>query len=277
MPELPEVETIKSGLVQTVKDKKIIKVEIRLSKIIKGTSVESFIDRVTGATIKNIERRAKNLIITLSNNFGMVIHLKLTGQLIYSKPNTLKDKHTHVIFIFEDKSELHYNDLRRFGYIMLVETDQLGQVKELADLGPEPLNENFTLNYFKDLLKKKKRGKIKPILMDQKFIAGIGNLYADEILFYAKIHPLRDVSTLSENEISRIYDGIKEILPAAIKHRGSSVDNYVDVDGKKGGYVPFIKVYGREGKPCPKCKTPIERIKIGQRSAHFCPKCQIIV
>lgn len=275
MPELPEVETIKSGLVQTVKNKKITNVEIKLPKIIKGVSAKSFIDKVTGATIKNIERRAKNLIITLSNNFSLIIHLKLTGQLIYSNPDTAKDKHTHVIFTFEDKNELHYNDLRRFGYIVLAETNKIGQVKELADLGPEPLDKNFTLSHFEDLLKRKRRGKIKPILMDQKFIAGIGNLYADEILFYAKVHPLRDVSTLSENEISGIYDGIKEILPSAIKHRGSSVDNYVDVDGKKGGYVPFIKVYGRKGEPCPRCKTPIERIKIGQRSAHFCPRCQV--
>jgi formamidopyrimidine-DNA glycosylase len=270
MPELPEVETIKRQLNQKIKGKKIKKVEVRLRKFVKYP-LEKFKKITVGAKVRNISRRAKLLIIELSNNYYLVIHLKLTGQLIFNGQPT---KHTHLIYYFTDNSRLIHNDLRQFGFVKVVPKKELADFLKQERFGPEPLSKDFTFELFKELLNKRKNSKIKPLLMDQKFIAGIGNLYADEILFFAKVLPTRKVSTLKPEEIKRIYQEIKRILSLGIKKRGSSVEYYVDAKGKKGGFVPLIKVYQREGQPCDICGTKIKRIKIGTRSAHFCPKCQ---
>jgi formamidopyrimidine-DNA glycosylase len=274
LPELPEVETIKSGLNKQIKGLRITNVKVKLPKIIKNSSVQEFTNLVTGKVVEEIRRRAKYLIITISSNLSIIIHLKLTGQLIYCDTNTPLDKYTHVVFFFDNKHELRYNDMRQFGSIMVAPDSQLPELSALGELGPEPLAEDFTLSRFNALLQKRKQAKIKPLLMNQNFIAGIGNLYADEILFYAKIHPLQKVSNLTATQIAKIYQGIREILTDAIKHRGTSVDSYVDAEGKKGGHVPYLQAYRREGQPCYRCTTPIQRIKIGNRSAYFCPKCQ---
>lgn len=268
MPELPEVETIRRQLNRKIKGKKIKKVEVFLSRFVKYP-LDKFKKIVQGSRIKDISRRAKLIIIELDNGYCLIIHLKLTGQLIY---NGEKNKHTHLIYHF-DKNKLVHNDLRRFGFVKVVPKKELDKFLEKEGFGPEPLEKKFTLKVFKELLKKKK-GKIKQVLMDQKFIAGIGNLYSDEILFYAKVLPLRKISSLKEDEIKRIFKGIKKILPLAVKKRGSSPDTYLDAVGKKGNYLPLVKVYQRENKPCFVCKTKIKRLKMGGRSAHYCPKCQ---
>lgn len=273
MPELPEVETIKKQLQNKIIGKKIKLVEIKLPRFI-NLSVNDFKKTVEKTTIIGISRRAKILIISLSNNWSLIIHLKLTGQLIYKKNQSKIDKYTHLIFHFTDKSQLFYNDLRQFGYIKLIESKKVSEFLIKENFGPEPLEKDFTLEKFKKLLVKKSRQKIKPLLMDQTFLAGIGNVYAQEICFYAKILPYRKVSTLSDREIKKIYDGIKRILTSAIAHRGSSVDTYLDIYGLKGEYIPFLKVYNRENQPCLNCKTKIKTISLAGRGTCFCPGCQ---
>ncbi len=270
MPELPEVETIKRQLSRKIKGKKIKTVEVFLPRFVKYPQ-QKFKKLVAGAKIKKINRRAKLLIIELSNDYCLVIHLKLTGQIIF---NGIPDKHTHLIYHFTDGSHLLHNDLRRFGFVKVIAKKDLADFLKKEKFGPEPLFKDFTLNLFKELLNKRKRAKIKPLLMDQSFLAGIGNLYSDEILFLARVLPFRKASTLKPIEIKRIYQGIKKILSLAISRGGTSTDTYVDIQGKQGDYLPLVKVYQREGQPCFICQTKIKRLKINGRSAHFCPKCQ---
>lgn len=305
MPELPEVETIKKQLSKQIKNKKIAKIAVKYAQIIKAP-LEKFKGAVLGARIKNIRRRGKLIIIDLSSGFSLLIHLKMTGQLRYGRGTTrnetrlpagkagncaenFSNKHTRVIFHFADGGRLIFNDVRKFGYINLMLTENLGEYLN-KKYGPEPLEKNFTIAKFKATLAKKPKQKrkfslekislrpngrkIKQFLMDQKNIAGIGNIYADEILFYASVRPDRKISTLTNNEIKKIFQGIKKILTEAIKYRGSSIDNYVDSKGKAGEYHFRLKAYGRAGQPCPKCKTPIKKIKLSGRGTHFCPKCQ---
>lgn len=271
MPELPEVETIKLELEEKIKGKKIKDVEIGLPKII-NISAKKFKEIIKGLEIKNVLRRAKLLIIKFSSNWNLVIHLKMTGQLVY---NGQKEKYTHLIFYFADGDRLLFNDLRQFGYLKLLQDEELKDLLSDDKIGPEPLEKYFTLEVFKNLLPKKQRQKIKPLLMDQGFIAGIGNIYAQEICFYAQVAPKRLVSSLKEKEIRDIYKGIKKILLSAIKYKGSSVDNYRDIYGKKGEYVPLLKVYQRKGEKCFRCGGKIEEIRLGSRGTSYCLKCQI--
>ncbi|MBU1176867.1 bifunctional DNA-formamidopyrimidine glycosylase/DNA-(apurinic or apyrimidinic site) lyase [Patescibacteria group bacterium] len=270
MPELPEVETIKRQLNRKIKGKKIKSVKINLPKLVKYP-LKKFKNLVKEVKINNITRRAKLLIVELSNNYYLIIHLKLSGQLIF---NGIISKHTHLVYYFTKKNILIHNDVRQFGFVKVISKDELDDFFEKERFGPEPLSNKFNLKLFKELLLKRKKSKIKIILMDQKFIAGIGNIYSDEILFFAGVLPSRKVETLKNNEIKRIFQGIKEILKLAIKKRGTSSRDYFDIYGKKGNYVPLLKVYQRGGKSCFSCKSKIKRIKMGSRSAHFCPKCQ---
>ncbi|MFH1613036.1 MAG: bifunctional DNA-formamidopyrimidine glycosylase/DNA-(apurinic or apyrimidinic site) lyase [bacterium] len=274
MPELPEVETICLQLKKNIKEKKIIKVEVFLSKILKNITSLEFKNQLTNVLIKDVKRRAKIIIIELSNNKSLLIHLKLTGRLLYLPQEQNQEKHTHIIFFLDNNYSLRFWDLRQFGYIKIISTDELYFLPEIKSLGPEPLEESFTLEKFKELFKKKKSGKIKSILMDQKFIAGIGNAYADEICFYSKIHPEKNILTLKEKDFSNLHDNIKNIFLQAIENKGSSIDTYRDIFGEEGKYHFKFQVYGRKGKLCFKCNAKIEQIKIKNRSAYFCPNCQ---
>jgi len=265
MPELPEVETIKRELEKTVLGKKIIEVCIHNPKVIREPSPEKFKKGLTGATIKNILRRAKVLILELSNSKALVIHLKMTGQLIY--PGTGKE--SRVIFRLSDGKSLDFNDRRLFADLRLL--DDWRSLKFLQCLGPEPFD--LKIEQFKEMLSKKKT-KIKPLLMDQAFVSGIGNLYAAEVLFRARVHPERPAASLRDNEKENLFKEIKDTLNEAIEHKGSSIDQYVQVSGARGNYVKYHKVYGREGKPCLVCKTPIKRTALGGRGTYFCPRCQ---
>jgi formamidopyrimidine-DNA glycosylase len=242
MPELPEVETIRSQL-----QKKIV-----------GKSI-------SGKKIVGLRRRAKILIIDFDDAGSLIFHLKMTGQLIFNgKPS----KHTRKVFNFDDGSRLVFNDARKFGWWKRVK-----DTKEIEErFGPEALK--VSLQTFRSLLAKRKKPRIKPLLIDQRIIAGIGNIYSDEILYAAKINPLRRVETLSPAEVAKIFRGMRRILAAAIRHRGSSVEYYFDACGRKGDFVKFHKVYQKEGQKCGRCGASIKRIKIGGRSAHFCPVCQ---
>lgn len=270
MPELPEVETISRQLNKLVVGKKIKKVRVFLPKIVKASL--AFFKRVlAGAKIISVKRRAKLLIFDLNNGWSFLVHLKMTGQLILNgRPN----KYTHVVFEFADGSWLLFNDLRQFGYLKLLKTADLGEFFIREGFGPEPLLKDFLLADFKALLLKKPNARIKQFLMDPKNIAGIGNIYSGEILFASRVHPLRRVASLKPEEIRRIYGNIGKILVEAIKLKGTSANDYLDAFGQKGKFAAKLKVYGKEGEKCVKCKGIITRIKIGGRSAHFCPVCQ---
>ena len=242
MPELPEVETIRR----------------QLSKKIIGKKLERH--KVSG-----LRRRGKMIIIDFSDGSSLVFHLKLTGQLIYG---TQPSRFTRKVFNFDDGSKLVFNDVRKFGWWKRVKNTK--KIEEA--LGPEALD--LGLQELKSLLSKRPNARIKTFLMDQKIIAGIGNIYSDEILFAAKVRPLRRAKTLSGKEIKSIHQNIGRILSEAIKYNGSSVEYYLDACGQKGDYVKQHKIYQKEGENCPRCGGQIKRVKIGGRSAHFCPHCQ---
>ena len=265
MPELPEVETIKRELERAVLGKKITEVCVHNPTIIRQPSVDKFKKELTGASIKNILRKAKVLILELSNGKSLVIHLKMTGQLIYPGDG----KTSRVSFHLSDGKTLDFNDRRLFAELRLL--DNWRSFKFIQELGPEPFA--LSLEQFKEMLANKKT-KIKPLLMDQTFISGIGNLYVAEALFRARIHPQRPASSLSDKEKELLFKEIRDTLSEAIKYKGSSVDQYVQLSGEAGDYVKYHKVYDREGKSCVTCKAPIKRISLGGRGTYFCPRCQ---
>jgi formamidopyrimidine-DNA glycosylase len=265
MPELPEVETIKRELEKSVLGKKITAIIINNPKVIKEPSIEKFKKGLIGAVIENILRKGKALIFVLSNSKFLLVHLRMTGQLVYPG----KAAQARVIFKLSDGKLLDFNDRRLLGELRLV--DDWKNLQFFKTLGPEIYD--LTAEKFSQMLKDKKT-KIKPLLMDQTFICGVGNLYAVEALFRAKIYPERSSSTLSEKEKENLFKEIKDVLNEAIRFGGSSIDQYVQLAGKRGDYVKHHKVYGREKKPCLICKTPIKRIAMGGRGTYFCPKCQ---
>jgi formamidopyrimidine-DNA glycosylase len=284
MPELPEVETIKNDLKKAILSKKIASVEVGKKKIVKSSFSES-IRTLKGNAFKDIERVGKLMIFHLKSGQYLFIHLKMTGQLIYcatkgciaggheipGMDDKLPNKYTHATFNFVDLSSLYFNDMRQFGYLKVVDEDELNKIK--SEYGVEPLSKNFTLESFKEILSSKKIS-IKVVLMNQSLISGIGNLYADEILFRAGIRSDRNVNTLNKEEIKKIFGAVKPTLKKAIEHRGTTFSDYVDSKGRKGNFTKFLKVYRREGEKCYKCGGIIKKIKIGGRGTRYCPKCQ---
>ena len=268
MPELPEVETIRLDLTRDVKGKRIKDVEILNPKVIKEPKPAEFKKRLKGTTFKDFLRRAKLLAIKLSTGDYLVVHLRMTGQLIYSGKRQEKAR---VILCLSDGKYLNFNDQRLFAELRVV-NDWL-KLKFVQELGPEPLEKEFTTQKFKQMLKGKK-AKIKPLLLDQTFIAGIGNLYAQEALILAGILPTRGANKLKSEEIKKLHAAIQKVLREGIQYRGSSVDNYVNGRGKRGQYHLRLKVYGREDEPCARCKTKIKKINLGGRGTCFCPRCQ---
>jgi formamidopyrimidine-DNA glycosylase len=271
MPELPEVETIRLQLLSKICGKKITKVEVKFAGLL-NVPAKNFIRILTGAIIEEIRRRAKLLIFDLSNGWSLILHLKLTGQLISNGEKGIGQP--HIIYTFEDGTQLKHYDFRRFGYVKLVRREEVETYLDKEGFGPEPLDKKFTLEVFRELLKKKPKALIKPLLMDQTFIAGVGNIYAQEACFFAQILPTRRVGSLNDEEIKRLYEGLKKILKEAINYRGSSVDSYVDALGKPGNYVSKLKVYGRGRKKCLRCGSLLKEAKLAGRSTVWCPKCQ---
>jgi len=289
MPELPEVETIVRDLQKEVLGRAFIDVWTDFKKIIKlPKSFEQFKKEIKGKKIQKIWRRGKNILINLSKNNTLLIHQKLTGHLLLGKwqqkegkweatiPGPLKEdpmnKFLHLIFWLDNNQMLALSDLRKFAKVELLNKDTLE--KELSSFGPEPLEKDFTFEKFKEVLDKKRKGKIKQVLMDQEVIAGIGNIYSDEILWKAKIHPFKEIKQLSDEEIKRIYNAMREILPKAIKLGGESISDFRRISGQRGYFDKERKVYRREGEKCSRCGTIIKRVKLASRSAHFCPHCQ---
>lgn len=307
MPELPEVETVVRELHKKLKGRAIESVDVFAPKVVSigpGTvsnirtgnqkSVDQFISNLKGQKILSVKRRAKLLIFDFSGPLSMLVHLKMTGQFIFEDVSLRKktegkyrllnklhapleqlpSKHTHVVFHFTDKSTLYFNDVRKFGYLKIVSDMEIEEVKELKGYGPEPLLKEFTYKVFESIVIKRPKGKIKLVLMDSSLIAGIGNIYSDEILYHAKVHPLRTVSSLSEKELKNIYKHIKPVLEKGIKAKGSSVGDFVRTDGTWGQMGKYHFVYGRKGLACKRCSTKIESVKLGGRTGSFCPNCQ---
>lgn len=277
MPELPEVETIKGDLQKKIKGKKIKNVVINIEKILKKPSLKEFVSKVKNRIIQEINRRGKYIIINLDSGEKLIIHLGMTGLLIYpidqkSMANIIP-KHNHLIITFTDDNQLVFNDVRRFGKVYLV--CDINEVEGVAKLGIEPLDENFTQEVFIRMIRKKKN-KIKSLLMKQEFITGLGNIYANEVLHRSNIHPLRAVSSFTDEEIGKLFWEIKSVLSEAVEFRGSTVadEAYRDTDGEKGKFAERLQVYARGGENCFKCGSTIEVIKIEGRSTFFCPQCQ---
>lgn len=283
MPELPEVETIVRDLDKNLKNRKIVGIK-RLDKKIFALPAGQA-KNILSSTVRRVSRRAKILIFDLGGNF-LIIHLKMTGQLVLktkkellagghpinSQDKKLPNKFTRVIFKFNDGSLLYFNDVRRFGWLKIFSAEKLAGLEKT--LGVEPLSPKFSRDFFKKFLERKKNISLKQSLMDQKYIAGIGNIYADESLFAAGLKPFRKAGSLKPAEAKRLWLAIPKILKFSIRHRGTSFNDYVDARGRAGNFVNYLKVYGRAGEPCFKCRLPVKKIKFGGRGTHWCDHCQ---
>ncbi len=291
MPELPEVETVRAGLQQFLVGQKILSVTTDWPKSFPNDP-KLVRDKVVEATVLSVDRRGKALIIPLTSAYSLLIHLKMTGQLVYrpkkgkgfggGHPNesligSLPDSSTHVI-IELTSGTLFFNDQRKFGWVRLEKSAGLYESDAfLQKLGPEPLSESYTFEQFKKAVNKRKNTSIKAAILDQTVVAGVGNIYADESLFAAGIHPATKAGEVSSIKLKKLFTALREIMQLSIKLGGSSDRNYVDAEGKKGSYLKFAKVFRREGKACPECGSTITKIRVAGRGTHVCPKCQPIV
>jgi len=300
MPELPEVETVKRGLHKLLISRKIVAAKTDNPKSFPNAEhdVQQFL---INATVMDVRRRAKVLMIDLSTKYTLVIHLKMTGQLVFVKPllsttynlpstagetrfagghpndslvDGLPDKSTRVIFEFDDGSHLYFNDQRKFGWVRLMPTAEVPNIDFMKRVGPEPLEADFTAEQFAARFKRRARTTIKAAILDQSVIAGVGNIYADEALWGAKIHPARLVGTITDAEFKLLYSEVREVMNLSIEKGGSTNRNYVDAEGKKGSYMDFARVFRREGLQCPRCGTEIIKIRVAGRGTHICPEEQ---
>ena len=268
MPELPEVQTVVNDLERKITGKVVRDITIITSSI--WRSIRPPKRSLNGVRIASLERKGKHILVHLSSKYSLVFHLKMTGKLIVCDSNDPIAKHTHLILKFTRK-ELRFNDVRRFGFVDFVRTAQLSNLNYLVKLGPDALE--ISKNDFISLIKNK-NGKIKSVLLDQNSIAGLGNIYTDEILFASRINPARAASKISAGKLNDFYKNMNATLKKAIKARGSSVSDYVDGSGNKGGFQKHHKVYGKTGEPCAVCGSKIRRIIVSGRSTHYCPRCQ---
>ena len=274
MPELPEVQTIVNDLVANdVINRTIVGVEVFWPKTIGDMKTETFRKKVSGQTIQNIRRRAKYIIFDFAAQWHLLVHLRMSGRL-YLTPNSLKqDKHEHVILHLNDNSDLRFHDTRKFGRMILTEIPE----SILGKLGPEPLSNDFSAKQFKTMLKSRHR-QLKPLLLDQTFIAGLGNIYVDEALWEARLHPQRIASSLSTKKVNDLYHAIRKVLQQGIDNQGTSLgdgkSNFVSAKRRQGNNAKNLMVFRRTNRECPRCGSMIKRIVVGQRSTHICPRCQ---
>jgi formamidopyrimidine-DNA glycosylase len=286
MPELPEVETVRRGLSKLIIGKTILSEVHDTDKGFPNApnDVKSF---MIDAKVTDVRRRAKVLMIDLSTDYTLLIHLKMTGQLVYvgdtrfgaghpndSLVNTLPDKSTRVTVQFDDLSTLFFNDQRKFGWMRLLPTVEIPNISFMQKVGPEPLSTEFTAHDFIQRLARRPKTNIKAAILDQSVVAGIGNIYADESLWGAKINPTRLVSSLTEAEMTLLYTEVRAVMKLSIDKGGSSNSTYVNAEGKRGSYMDFARVFRREGLACPRCGTIIEKLRVAGRGTHICPVCQ---
>lgn len=288
MPELPEVETVRRGLSSLIIGSKVTSVTHDTPKSFPNAAsdVEQFL---IGAKIIDVRRRAKVLLIDLSTNYTLVIHLKMTGQLVFrgeavfgaGHPNDsligeLPDRSTRVTVTFIDGSHLYFNDQRKFGWMKLLPTLEVPNIDFMKKVGPEPLEADFTAEEFAGRFTRRAKTSIKAALLDQTVVAGVGNIYADESLWGAKIHPQRIVGSLTNDEYKALYAELRSVMNLAIEKGGSTDKNYVNAEGKRGSYMDFARVFRREGQACPRCGTTIIKFKAAGRGTHICPYCQVL-
>jgi len=273
VPELPEVETIKNTLLSKLVGRRIMKVTATLPRLIKIPTPEKFVSLIKGKEIKHLFRRGKYLLLNLSGGYLLIFHLRMTGRLLYLPADAPVVKHTHLIFHLDNGEQLRFHDLRTFGTIYLVQEGELGLIRGLVTLGPEPLGPRFTPDYLREVLAGRQTT-IKGALLNQELLAGLGNIYVDESLFRAGIHPARRAGSLTGDEVFRLHRAIRSVLEEGIRYRGTSVRDYVDGEGKTGGFQERLAVYGRRGQPCVKCGTPLELARIAGRGSVYCPRCQ---
>ncbi len=287
MPELPEVETVRVGLQRLLPGRVVTGAESNWDKSFPNSQkdVEAFL---IGAEVVEVRRRAKVLLIELSTKYTLVIHLKMTGQLVFRSdkvrfgaghPNAslvgeLPDKSTRVTLIFSDDSRLFFNDQRKFGWMRLLPTAEVPQIDFFQKVGPEPLASDFTWQLMRDRLLRRKNTNIKAALLDQSVVAGVGNIYADESLWGAKVHPTTLVRNLTDKNFKDLHKALVDVLELSISKGGSTDQHYVDAEGKPGKYLTFANVFRREGQPCPRCGTIIEKTRVAGRGTHICPRCQ---
>lgn len=288
MPELPEVETIRRGLETLIIGKVIAHVDHDYPKGFPNDpeQVKQF---VIGAGVAAVRRRAKVLMIDLSTEYTLVIHLKMTGQMVYrgeqvfgaGHPNAsligeLPDRSTRVTITFNDEAKLHFNDQRKFGWMKLYPTVEVPNIDFMKKVGPEPLEGDLTANDFILRMRRRNRTSVKAAILDQTVIAGVGNIYADESLWAARIHPATRVELVTDEELTVLLGEIQKVLTFSIEQGGSSDRNYVDAAGNKGAYLDFANVFRKEGSPCPRCGTIIEKSRVAGRGTHTCPYCQVM-
>lgn len=269
MPELPEVETYIRELEPLLRGKVVARVDVTWPRIIAWPEPERFAVEIAGRRFMKFARRGKYMLLGLDDASTLVVHLRMTGELRLHRPNVRADKHTHLVFHLDTEEQLHYRDPRKFGRMWLVTDVEM----VVGKLGPEPLDEDYNPGMLAVALANR-RAAIKAVLLDQRVVAGIGNIYADEALFRAGIDPRRPANSLSGKEIERLHAAVRSVLSQAITLRGSSLQNYAPPSGKQGGFQETHQVFRRTGEPCPRCGTKIQRVIIAQRSTHFCPTCQ---
>ena len=288
MPELPEVETVVRGLNRLILKKKITQVKHDWPKSFPNLE-KDVNDFMIGAEIFKVQRRGKAIIIKLNNGWALVTHLRMTGQIVYRGEenwgaghpnddflNDLPNKSTRVEIDFEDQTKLFFNDQRKFGYMKLLPEPEIEELSFFQKLGPEPLEDNFTVEIFKERLLRKKNSLIKPTILDQSVIAGVGNIYADEALWRAKIHPETRIKDFSNVDFKNLHESIRFVMNKSIEKGGSTDRNYVNADGSRGNYLEYAAVYHKNGQPCKRCGTEISKIRVGGRGTHFCENCQKI-
>ncbi|HEV2217027.1 MAG TPA: bifunctional DNA-formamidopyrimidine glycosylase/DNA-(apurinic or apyrimidinic site) lyase [Candidatus Dormibacteraeota bacterium] len=273
MPELPEVETIASDLRPHLVGRTIVTCELRFPTIVRHPEPEVFADLVAGQRIESVKRRGKYILIGLGDERLLVVHLGMTGQLRLVSPETAIPVHTHAIFGLDDGRQLRYRDPRRFGRLLLGTEAALREARAMPRLGPEPIDPNFTADGLYEALRRRK-APLKAVLLDQKALAGVGNIYADESLYRARIRPDRAAHRVSRRSAHRLHESLRESLETAIKNRGSSVDTYRDAWGEVGGQQEVLLVYGRAGEPCYTCGRPLSAVRIAGRTTVFCRRCQ---
>lgn len=287
MPELPEVETVRSGLARLLPGRQFAAARHDWPKSFPNAAedVDQFL---IGAKVTEVKRRAKVLLIELDSKYSLIVHLKMTGQLVFvgdeerfgaghpsdDLVSSLPAKSTRVTFTFKDGSKLYFNDQRKFGWVRLVPTAEVLNIDFFKKVGPEPLSADFTPAEFRRRVGRRANTSFKAAILDQTVLAGIGNIYADEGLWCAKIHPATLVKNVSAAKLNKLFDCLREVLQLSIDKGGSSDRNYVDAEGRKGSYLSFAKVFRREGQPCPRCGTTIIKIRVAGRGTHTCPKCQ---
>lgn len=278
--ELPEVEVMRRDLEKDVVGRKIASAEVRPSRnamriVRRHGKRKEFTSRVEGHKITKAERRGKYVLLHLDNGDALVVHFGMSGQFVRGNKRQALPPHTHVVLTFNQGGDLRFVDPRTFGEMFVSTADELGKVKELQHIAIDPLDHVFTWQAFGNLMAQR-ASKLKQLLMDQKFISGLGNIYSDEVLFAAGLRHDRMSDSLSSQEVRRLYRALQEVLQEAIRYRGTTLDDeaYVDLFGKPGEFQNELKVYGREGQPCRRCRTPIQSVKIAGRGAYFCPQCQ---